>query len=225
MGILISVAVISIWAIHLVWMLLSLELSIFNPWMYFHILLQGYLFTGLFITAHDAMHGNISKSKTVNTIIGSVSTFLFAGLSYKRLRRNHGLHHKNPASGNDPDYYTKSQNFLLWWGVFMWRYLTIMQIIIMAVAYNLMIHVAGIDPARAILFWIVPAFLGTIQLFLVGVWWPHRLPHQQHMLPHKARTQKKNHLWAMITCYFFGYHFEHHHDPSVPWWELYKAKS
>jgi beta-carotene ketolase (CrtW type) len=45
------------------------------------------------------------------------------------------------------------------------------------------------------------------------------------MGPHKARTQKKNHFWAMLSCYFFGYHREHHEDPHIAWWQLYKVKA
>jgi beta-carotene ketolase (CrtW type) len=41
---------------------------------------------------------------------------------------------------------------------------------------------------------------------------------------HRARTQKRNHLKAMLTCYFFGYHHEHHLFPRVPWWQLYQTK-
>jgi beta-carotene ketolase (CrtW type) len=28
----------------------------------------------------------------------------------------------------------------------------------------------------------------------------------------------------MISCYFFGYHFEHHESPQTPWWRLYQSK-
>jgi beta-carotene/zeaxanthin 4-ketolase len=224
MGIITSVIVILLWAAHLIFILTQVTPSAGNPWMYLHILIQGYLYTGLFITAHDAMHGTISGSKTVNTFFGTAATFLFAGLSYSRLKKNHGLHHKYPASEKDPDFYVKSQNFWKWWAVFMWRYLTWMQLLIMAVMYNLLIHVAGLPEVNVLVFWVLPAFLGTLQLFWVGVWWPHRLPHRPDMEPHKARTQQKNHLWAMISCYFFGYHYEHHQNPGIPWWKLYKSK-
>ncbi|MFO7998376.1 MAG: fatty acid desaturase [Bacteroidales bacterium] len=222
MGILIASIVIIVWAAHLAWMLFFLPFSPANPWMYFHIILQAYLYTGLFITGHDAMHGNISRSKAVNTFFGNLSTYLFAGLSYKRLRKNHGLHHKDPATGNDPDFFLGSQNFWKWWAVFMWRYLSIIQLLIMALVYNLLI--LRFEEIKVLIYWALPALLGTLQLFYVGVYWPHRKPHLPDMEPHKARTQKKNHLWAMISCYFFGYHSEHHHNPRIPWWQLYRTK-
>jgi beta-carotene/zeaxanthin 4-ketolase len=224
MGIIVAFIVISAWLLHLIYILSYLEFAFSNPWLYVHILVQTFLYTGLFITAHDAMHGAISKNKTINNTFGNIATFLFAGMSYKKLRKNHGLHHKAPASAEDPDFYTRSQNFWIWWGVFMWRYLTIWQLIIMAAAYNVFIHLLGLNEIRVLVLWAFPAILGTLQLFWVGVWWPHREPHLPHMMPHRARSQHKNHLWALISCYFFGYHWEHHEDQYIPWWKLYKTK-
>jgi beta-carotene ketolase (CrtW type) len=225
MGVFIGISVILLWALHLAYMFLFVEFSSDNPWMYLHILLQGWLYTGLFITGHDAMHGTVSENKTVNKIIGTIATFLFAGMSYKRLRKNHGLHHMAPATEKDPDFYVRSQNFFVWWGIFMWRYVTVMQLVIMAVAYNVFIHVFGLGELKVIIYWALPAILGTIQLFYFGVYWPHRKPHLKHMMPHRARTLKKHHLWALTSCYFFGYHWEHHEDQFVPWWKLYSTKT
>jgi beta-carotene/zeaxanthin 4-ketolase len=225
MGIFIAISIIMLWGIHLAYILLYVEFSFLNPWMYLHILLQGWLYTGLFITGHDAMHGGVSKHKWVNTFFGTIATFLFAAMSYNRLKKNHGLHHKAPATEADPDYYVKSQNFFIWWAVFMGRYVTVTQIIIMAAAYNIFIHIFGFSEAKTIVYWALPAILGTFQLFFFGVYWPHRKPHDAEMMPHRARTQNKNHFWAMISCYFFGYHFEHHEQQYIPWWKLYKTKS
>jgi beta-carotene ketolase (CrtW type) len=49
--------------------------------------------------------------------------------------------------------------------------------------------------SNLILFWVVPSLLSTLQLFL-----------------------------AFITCYFFGYHYEHHDSPGTPWWKLWQLK-
>ncbi len=73
------------------------------------------------------MHGNISKNKTINKFFGTLASFLFAGLSYNRLVKNHFKHHANPGLEDDPDFNVKSQNFFLWWGSFMYRYTTISQ--------------------------------------------------------------------------------------------------
>ncbi|MCF8219629.1 MAG: fatty acid desaturase [Bacteroidales bacterium] len=224
MGVFLAILIIAVWGGHLAYILTSVDVSLANPWMYLHILLQTYFYTGLFITGHDAMHGTVSAKRKVNEILGSLAVFLFAGMSYKRLKKNHGKHHKYVATENDPDYYTGNQNFFVWWATFMWRYLTVIQIIIMAALYNIFVWVLNIPEPNVIVFWIVPAILGTLQLFYVGTFLPHQRPHDEYMQPHKARTQKKNHLWAMLSCYFFGYHYEHHESPRTPWWQLYKSK-
>jgi beta-carotene ketolase (CrtW type) len=28
----------------------------------------------------------------------------------------------------------------------------------------------------------------------------------------------------MMSCWFFGYHWEHHEHPRLPWWQLYSTK-
>jgi beta-carotene ketolase (CrtW type) len=221
-GVLIALLIISLWMAHLIYILTSVEADFRSPLFYLHILIQAYLYTGLFITAHDAMHGIVTGSKKVNKVIGTISTFLFAGMSYKRLVKNHFEHHRYPGTEKDPDYYIKSQNFFVWWLTFMYRYTTIPQLIVMGVAYNVI--KIWIPEINLWFFWIVPAFLGTLQLFFFGTYLPHRKPHLETMQPHNARTQKKNHLWAMLSCYFFGYHFEHHDAPRTPWWQLYKLK-
>jgi beta-carotene ketolase (CrtW type) len=50
---------------------------------------------------------------------------------------------------------------------------------------------------------------------------PH---HGEHENKHQSATLKKNHFLAFITCYFFGYHFEHHDSPGTPWWKLWQLK-
>lgn len=221
MGILIAIIIITVWGAHLLYSL-GLNFQFNSPWSYFHIFLQGYLFTGLFITAHDAMHRTISKKIIVNKIIGYTAAFLFAGMSYNRLIKNHFKHHEYPGTENDPDFYTKSQNFWIWFFTFMKRYTTIFQLIIMASIFNLL--KVWFEEINIWLYWVIPAFLGSLQLFYFGTYLPHKKPHTHSMEPHQARTQRKNHLWAMFSCYFFGYHFEHHDAPHVPWWQLYKQK-
>ncbi len=222
MGVFIAITIILIWAGHLYYCLTSVIIDLGNPMLYIHILLQAYFYTGLFITSHDAMHRIVSPNGIVNKVIGYVSAFLFAGMSYNRLIKNHWDHHKFPGSERDPDFYTSSGNFFIWWSVFLFRYTTIPQLIVMGVLFNLLN--VWFSQLQLWLFWIIPAFLGTFQLFFFGTYLPHRRPHTHEMSPHRARTQKKNHVWAMLSCYFFGYHFEHHANPHVPWWQLYKVK-
>lgn len=222
MGVLIALGIIIIWLSHLTYILTSVSVNFSSPLFYIHLLLQAYLYTGLFITGHDAMHQTVSKNKKLNRAIGTVATFLYAGLSYKKLITNHFKHHRYPGTEEDPDFNIKSQNFFVWWGSFMFRYATIPQLLVMAIAFNIL--KIWIPEISLWFFWVIPAFLSSLQLFFFGTYLPHRKPHDHEMEPHKARTQKKNHLWAMISCYFFGYHFEHHDAPHTPWWQLYKTK-
>ncbi len=78
---------------------------------------------------------------------------------------------------------------------------------------------------QLIVLWIIPSILATFQLFYFGTYLPHRLPHITEMGIYKSRTLKKNHLWAMLSCYFFGYHYEHHASPQTPWWKLYQTNN
>lgn len=224
MGVLIALIIISAWFLHLYYSLFHLYVDFSNMWTYLHILLQAFLYTGLFITAHDAMHRTVSPNGKINDLIGRISSLLFAGMSYSKLLKNHHLHHKYPASEKDPDFYTKSQNFFVWWAVFFYRYATITQILIMAAAFNVLKFIFEVPEINLWFYWIIPAFLGALQLFYFGTYIPHREPHTEEMGIHKARTLPKNHLLALLTCYFFGYHREHHEGPHVPWWQLWKTK-
>jgi beta-carotene ketolase (CrtW type) len=224
MGLIISIAIIVGWAAHLLWSVLQVQVSWTNPWMYVHLLVQAYLYTGLFITGHDAIHNNISSRRRVNAFLGKLTAWLYAGLSYRKLYSGHMDHHRYPGTPKDPDYAGKSQNFFLWWGRFMSHYLTLWQILIMALIYNAGVILLNLSPANLVAFWIIPSFLSTFQLFYFGTYRPHRLPHEEEMGPHRARSQTRNHIWAMLSCYFFGYHREHHEHPGVPWWKLYQMK-
>jgi len=222
MGILIALLILSLWFAHLVYLLVFVEVS-FAPIMLIHIAIQTYLYTGLFITAHDAMHGLVSSNRTINTIVGQSATWLFAALSYSRLNQKHHLHHRFSGEEADPDYYTGSQNFWRWWFSFLKNYVSWSQIITMAVVFNIL--QIWVNQLNLIVFWVLPSILATFQLFYFGTYRPHRLPHTESMLPHNARSQNGSHFGAMLSCYFFGYHYEHHESPQTPWWRLYQIKN
>ena len=223
MGLLIALTVIFLWFAHLFYLLAYCEVSFSSPMILIHIAIQTYLYTGLFITAHDSMHGLVSPNKIINTAIGWLATLLFAALPYSRLLQKHKLHHQFPGEAGDPDYNIDSQNFWLWWFSFLKNYIIWWQIIVMAILFNLL--KIWYDQWNLVLFWVMPSILSTFQLFYFGTYRPHRLPHNDEMLPHNARSQKGSHLWAMLSCYFFGYHFEHHESPQTPWWKLYQIKN
>jgi beta-carotene/zeaxanthin 4-ketolase len=218
MGLAIASLIVLLWGGHLAWALEHVPPDPGAPWAWLHMAVQAYLFTGLFITSHDAMHGTVSTRRRVNTVVGAVCAFLFAGLSWTRVLRNHHLHHAYPATAQDPDYCLRWRNPFLWWITFLLRYATFTQLAVMAGLFNLMM--LRYSQPSLWMFWVIPSLLGSFQLFYFGTYRPHRLPHTESMRPHNARSQRRNHALAMISCYFFGYHHEHHESPHTPWWRL-----
>lgn len=222
MGTLIAIVIIVLWGTGLFTGLVLTD-PLQQPLMLLAYLpLQTWLFTGLFITAHDAMHGTVSPSKKVNNTLGYLAAFLYAGMWYPKLLAKHKLHHTHSGTAGDPDYHTGSQHFLIWWYQFMLQYLTVWQLLIMALLFN--IGLIWFSEAELLVLWVTPAIASTFQLFYFGTYQPHRLPHDEAMMPHRARSQPRRHWFAFLTCYFFGYHFEHHASPRTPWWQLHTIR-
>lgn len=216
-GLIIAIAIILLWVSSLVF-LLYLPVDFKNPLVYLGVLLQTHLYTGLFITAHDAMHGVVSSNRKLNHAIGWLAAILFSYNFYWRLFPNHHKHHRHVATEEDPDYHA-SNRFIPWYFSFISSYINIWQILLMAGTYNLLKLFFPVS--NLILFWMVPAVLSTLQLFYFGTYLPHKGTHDNR---HHSGTMSSNHLWAFLTCYFFGYHFEHHEAPNTPWWRLWRTK-
>ncbi|MCC9136305.1 fatty acid desaturase [Pontibacter silvestris] len=218
-GIVIATVIVVCWFTLLVY-LLHWSVYFTSPLTFLFVLLQTHLYTGLFITAHDAMHGVAAPGKPkLNKTIGTVTALLFAYNWYPRLLPRHHLHHQHVATADDPDYH--GGGFWPWYLSFLKQYITWWQILLMAVTFNVLQLFFPLE--NIILFWMLPAILATFQLFYFGTYQPHKGEHLENNL-HKSTSQHKNHLWAFVSCYFFGYHFEHHDKPYLPWWQLYKTK-
>ncbi len=218
-GIFIALLILSAWWLCLIY-LLQYPINWYSPWPYMFMLGQTHLYTGLFITAHDAMHGVVSRNRKINITIGFVTAGLFAYNNYFRLFPKHHAHHRHVATDQDPDYH--GGNFFVWYYSFLKQYITWPQLLLMALTFNILKLLFPVE--NVVLFWMLPAVLATFQLFYFGTYLPHRGEHEPDNR-HKARTQSKNHVWAFISCYFFGYHYEHHDQPYLPWWQLYKTKA
>jgi len=182
-------------------------------------LLQTHLYTGLFITAHDAMHGLVAPNRWLNDAIGWLAAILFAFNWYGKLLPKHHAHHRHVVTETDPDYHEGS--FLRWYVSFALEYISWKQILAMAITFNLLKLAFRND--LLILFWILPSVLSTVQLFYFGTYLPHRKNPDFAPNEHKARSQYWGHVWGFISCYFFGYHYEHHALPYVPWWRLWRT--
>lgn len=218
----IAATIIGLWAISLV-VLLSLDITQFNFLMLLPIIFwQTFLYTGLFITAHDAMHGVVfPKNTKVNHFIGSLCLSLYGFLPYQKLLKKHWLHHHNPASEIDPDFHNgKQKNFFAWYFHFMKGYWSWTQIIALTSIYNIVHYVFHIPKDNLTYFWVIPSLLSSLQLFYFGTFLPHSEPESGYSEPHKAQTISRPIWWSFITCYHFGYHEEHHEYPHVSWWQL-----
>lgn len=183
-----------------------------------------WLTTGLFITAHDSMHGLVlPKHRTANAWVGRIALLLYAGLSYDRLLKGHIEHHAHPSEDEDPDYWPRWG--IAWYFRFMWEYLTPLPIILVAATYHCLAHYVGLSIPRLIGMWIVPQVLSSVQLFYFGTYLPHRpgRPYDGEGLT-KARSNAYPVWLSLLSCYHFGYHFEHHAAPHVPWWALPMAR-
>jgi len=222
-GVGVALFLIAAWGALLAWLLLAYRVRFASPLTWLLVLPMTHLYTGLFITAHDAMHGTLAPAHPrLNRTLGTLAALLFAFNWYPRLLPRHHAHHRHVATSHDPDFHDGHHpGFLPWLVRFARNYVTIWQILAMALTYNLLKLV--IPAENLILYWIAPSILATVQLFYFGTWQPHRGEHSPSN-HHFARSQPRNHVWAFLTCYFFGYHYEHHDQPWVPWWRLWRTR-
>ncbi|OKH53271.1 beta-carotene ketolase [Calothrix sp. HK-06] len=224
-GITTAIAIMGIWAVSLI-LLMNVNVQETNIIaLVAGVLCQTFCYTGLFITAHDAMHGAVnSHNIKLNHSIGSLCLFLYGALSYKTLLKKHWQHHQHPGTENDPDFHDgKHQNMIAWYFHFMKGYWSWKQIIIITIVYNSLAYVAHVPQINLILFWVTPSLLSSLQLFYFGTFEPHSQPITGYTDSSHTRTISRPAWLSFLTCYHFGYHKEHHQYPNVPWWQLSKV--
>lgn len=183
---------------------------------------QCWLSVGLFIVAHDAMHGSLAPGRPrVNAAVGSVLLFLYVGFDFATLLRGHMAHHRAPGTAEDPDFHPPAPRALMgWYAAFIARYMGWRQI---AFVLALLVgeHVLlGATVENQIVFWAVPAIASSFQLFFFGTWLPHRHGDDVFADMHRTRSNGYGSLLSLLTCFHFGYHHEHHLAPWAPWWRL-----
>ncbi len=221
-GLSIALLIISLWTTSLIF-LFSINISDLNILeLLLAIFFQTFLFTGLFITAHDAMHGvAFCQNIKVNHLMGTISLFLYGFLSYKVLLKKHWMHHNHPASELDPDFHDgKHKNFFAWYFYFMKNYWSWRQIITWIIAFNGIHYILHIPISNLTLFWALPSLFSSLQLFYFGTFLTHSEPFEGYIQPHYAETTSLPIWLSFITCYHFGYHQEHHEYPHLAWWQL-----
>ncbi len=186
------------------------------------VLTQAWLSTGLFIVAHDCMHGSLAPGRRrVNTVVGALCLTAYAGLSYRGLYPKHHQHHAAPGTAADPDFHAGAPRSAGPWFIrFFLGYYThgqILRITLAAVAYMLL----GASLVNIVVFWAIPALLALMQLFIFGTYLPHRHGDAPFADTHNARGNALSPLASLVTCFHFGtYHHQHHLSPRTPWWRL-----
>jgi beta-carotene/zeaxanthin 4-ketolase len=220
----IAFAIVAFWCVTLLGLLHSRILHGSWVWIGLAIGLRTLLQTGLFITAHDAMHGLIWPTDSRgNAQIGRLALWLYAFLPYAPCRQRHVQHHHFPTQREDPDFHA-DQRFWIWYWNFMRQYLNAQQgwQVVGAIALVLT-SIILINPARLanlLLFWLLPLVLSSLQLFYFGVYLPHRRPHNGYADRHCASSLAVPIWLSFLMCYHFGYHWEHHEYPHLPWYAL-----
>lgn len=180
-----------------------------------------WLNVGMFIVAHDAMHGSLAPGRAnVNRAFGRLALLLYAGFWYDRLVVDHMAHHREPGSAGDPDFSVDHPDrFWPWYLAFFRHYFGWRQLLFLT-CVTLAYLALGASYLNILLFWALPAILSSLQLFYFGTYLPHRREEQPFADRHNARTNQYSWIASLLSCFHFGYHHEHHLSPHVPWWRL-----
>ena len=180
-ALLVAFTIIGVWAASLIFLLTRNLHELHSLLIPLAIIWQTFLYTGLFITAHDAMHNSVFPvNRKINNASGTFVVFVYALFSYKNLFTKHWDHHKYPASPSDPDFHDGIHK-------------------IFSMVYS--IHLFHVPLANLLLFWVAPSFLSTFQLFYFGTVLPHREKADGYLDKHRARSGRLPLFLSVLTCY------------------------
>ncbi len=224
-GMLLAAAIFTAWlAVHLGSMFVF-QINTGNFWIVpFIMALQCWLSVGMFIVAHDGMHGSLSPSmQRVGQAIGAALLFLYAGFGWRKMRDAHFDHHKYTGTKSDPDYNADNpHHFWPWYTLFLKRYFGAMSVAWVWTVVLTYYFVLDVPPQNIALLYGFPAIASSLQLFYFGTYRPHRREETEFADVHNARTNSYSVMASLFSCFHFGYHHEHHLSPGVPWWGLPK---
>lgn len=180
-----------------------------------------WLYVGLFIVAHDCMHGTLSSSARINRVVGTICLGLYACFDFAQMREKHRDHHRYPGTARDPDFLVaEAPSLRAWYLKFFREYSTPRQyLLITALSWSYLL-LLDVPVANVLVFWALPALLSSLQLFVFGTYLPHRPAADDFPDGHHARSNDYPRWLSLMTCFHFGYHHEHHLAPHVPWWRL-----
>jgi beta-carotene/zeaxanthin 4-ketolase len=226
-GLGLAAAIIVAWlALHVGGVFL-LDLAVAPLWMTAAVVLGlTWLSVGLFIIAHDAMHGSLAPYRPrLNVVLGQVCLALYAGFRFRPLNVEHHKHHRHSGTANDPDFDARPPHgFFAWYYAFMRHYFGLVEYLTLNVLVGTYIFLLGANIANVLLFWALPAIASSVQLFVFGTYLPHRPGVDMRDDRHRTRSNDLPEWLSLLTCFHFGYHHEHHDQPGVPWWRLPAAR-
>jgi len=215
---------------------LVLSALVFGSWLlthvgaalYYPLLLAAlcWLDVGLFILAHDCMHGTLAPAwPRLHRPLGRLLLTLYAGFSFDHMLAKHRAHHAVPGSQGDPDFHDAPHHrFWPWYLAFVGAYTTLRQALTITALFWPIVIFGGVEPERLLLFWALPGVLSSLQLFYFGTFLPHvprRIPFPDE---HRARSNQYTEALSLLSCFHFGYHHEHHLYPERAWWELPRVR-
>jgi beta-carotene/zeaxanthin 4-ketolase len=221
-GVGLAAAICGSWLLIHLWAMLAFQLS----WRTLPVALlvaavQCWLSVGMFIVAHDAMHGSLAPGRPrLNALVGAAVLFLYAGFGWRRMRDAHFAHHRAPGSADDPDFDEHHPDrFWPWYAGFLRRYFGWRSGVYVSTVVSIYWLVLDVPMVKIVLLYGVPAIASSLQLFYFGTYRPHR--HADAFADrHRARSEGWGSMLSLLTCFHFGYHHEHHLSPHVPWWGL-----
>ncbi len=183
---------------------------------------QSWLGAGMFIVAHDAIHGSLAPGRRgLNAAIGQIAVGLYAGFGLKTLARAHLEHHAAPGTFADPDFHPEGgAGIVAWFFNFFRHYFGWPEMARISAVVTLYIFVFRANPMIVGLFWGLPALTSALQLFVFGTYLPHRPRGSAFADASRARSLDYPWILSLLSCFHFGRHREHHRHPDVPWWRL-----
>ena len=185
-----------------------------------------WLSVGLFIVAHDCMHGSLAPGQpAVNRAVGRAALLVYAGFWFDDLRPKHFEHHRAPGTADDPDFSAAHPTrFWPWYASFFRQYFGLRQLAFLSAVSAVYLLLFDVRYANLLLFWALPSIASSLQLFLFGTYLPHRHHAAGFGDDHRARSNDFSWLGSLLSCFHFGYHHEHHRAPHLPWWRLPEAR-
>lgn len=189
---------------------------------------QCWLSVGMFIAAHDGMHGSLAPGKKwINDAIGGFLLAFYAGFGWRKMRDAHWDHHKYSGTAQDPDFDADNPaHFGHWYMTFLKRYFGLPSVLYVSSIVTIYWLVFEIPITNIVLLYGFPAIASSFQLFYFGTYRPHRHVTGSKLTAfadrHNARSNRFGPLASLLSCFHFGYHHEHHLSPQTPWWSLPK---